>query len=128
MKKALLAPACALALGAFLSVPGDATPTPTPGAQAATVEVVNHDDDAIRVYAVVGNVSHRLGTVQAGGTRTLVIPQALVQAGVDLQLMALPADHGTNSTFTDVIEVEAGDRLQFEVSEAMRSSRVSRTS
>lgn len=125
----LLAPAYALALGVLATSATFASPVPDrPAAkEPVTVNVVNHDHEPIRIYAVVGAVSHRLGTVNARDTRTLVMPQSLVQDGVDVQLMALPVVHREYATFTNLIRVAAGDRLQFEVSEAMRSSRVSRT-
>ena len=125
--KKLLIPMFALALGAAVAAPAQATDvgaaTEDSVRQSVTINVVNNNWLHMRVYAIVGSVRYRLGTVNGLGRQTLKVPASLVSGGNDIQLMAVPSGQ-RSVNYARVIFVYPGDELEYRIESRLALSNV----
>lgn len=118
--KKLLIPMFALALGTAGAAQARAQATDVPAAaedsvrQDVTINVVNNNWLGVRVYAIIGSVRYRLGTVNGLGRQTLKIPASAVSNGTDIRLVAVP--YGRRSANTTMVTfVYPGDELEYRI-------------
>ena len=127
--KKLLIPVFALALGTAVAAPAQATDvraaTEDSVRQSVTINVVNNNWLHMRVYAIVGSVRYRLGTVNGLGRQTLKVPAGLVSGGNDIQLMAVPSGQ-RSVNYARVIFVYPGDELEYRIESRLALSNVFR--
>ncbi len=116
--KKLLIPMFALVLGTAVAAPAHATDLRAAAKdsvlQGVTIHVVNNNWLDMRVYAIVGSVRYRLGTVNGLGRETLKVPTSVVSIGNDLRLVAVPIGQ-RSANFAPVMFVSPGDDLEYRI-------------
>jgi hypothetical protein len=84
---------------------------------------VNYNWADVRIFAVIGTGSHRLGTVTPNSTATYHIPAGLVAGRSSIRLAAHPV--GSSEVFTtDTILFWPGDVIEWQVEEQLDQSRI----
>ena len=90
----------------------DAAPTPAAG-QAVLVNVTNHYNGPVDIYAAGSGTNYRMGTVLPGFAAQFVLRQAIVGHGpVELLARAGP---GTRLVRTDRLQLSPGAIVDFEI-------------
>jgi hypothetical protein len=118
----LLVPALVLVLGACgVTQPGVRS---APSGSAATVQVNNHNWSDMVVYLVRSSMRIRLGTVTSMGSREFRLPNAVVEAGVDIHLQAEPI--GSRERYrTPALQVRPGQQVELTLQNRLSISSVS---
>lgn len=85
-----------------------------PERATATVAVENRNWQDVRVFALVGGVRHRLGTVNTMQTQRFPIPRHLTAQGRDVQVLVDPVGGG-GSFLSPRVQVYAGQEVNLSV-------------
>ena len=85
-----------------------------PVRETATVSVENRNWQDVRVFALVGGIRHRLGTVTSMQTQRFSIPRHLTAQGRDLQVLVDPIG-GSSSFLSPRVQVYAGQEVNLSV-------------
>ncbi len=122
----LLLPAIALVLGLAHSEPAVAAPADTFASvdkadEVVTVRVVNHNWADMRIYAIVGSRSVRIGTVTSLTTETLKIRRSLIGFARDVEFVAVGIG-SRSAAYSGRISVFPGDQLEFRVENGIGTS------
>ncbi|MFB3113121.1 MAG: hypothetical protein ACE10G_13915 [Gemmatimonadales bacterium] len=127
--KKLLIPMFALALGTTVAAQAQATDVRAAAQdsvrQGVTINVVNNNWLAMRVYVIVGSVRYRLGTVNGLGRQTLKVPVGVVSNGNDIRLVAVPFAQ-LSATYTREMLVYPGDELEYRIEQRLALSNLFR--
>jgi hypothetical protein len=102
-----------------IPAPQTATPVHSP----VSVRVVSYNWADLRIFAVIGTDSHRLGTITPNSTRTYRIPDGLVAGRSSIRLAVRPI--GSSELFTtETILFRPGDVIEWRVEEQLDQSRI----
>ncbi len=127
--KKLLIPMFALALGTAVATQAQDTDVRAAAQasvrQGVTINVVNNNWLAMRVYVIVGSVRYRLGTVNGLGRQTLKVPVGVVSNGNDIRLVAVPFAQ-LSATYTREMLVYPGDELEYRIEQRLALSNLFR--
>ncbi len=127
--KKLRIPMCALALGTAVAAQAQDTDVRAAAQasvrQGVTINVVNNNWLAMRVYVIVGSVRYRLGTVNGLGRQTLKVPASAVSIGTDIRLVAVPSGQ-RSGIVTLVMFVSPGDELEYRIEQRLALSNLFR--
>ena len=127
--KKLLIPMFALALGTAVAAQAQDTDVRAAAQasvrQGVTINVVNNNWLAMRVYVIVGSVRYRLGTVNGLGRQTLKVPVGVVSNGNDIRLVAVPFAQ-RSATYTREMLVYPGDELEYRIEQRLALSNLFR--
>ncbi len=120
--KKLLIPMFALALGTAVAAQAQDTDVRAAAQasvrQGVTINVVNNNWLAMRVYVIVGSIRYRLGTVNGLGRQTLKVPVGVVSNGNDIRLVAVPFAQ-RSATYTREMLVYPGDELEYRIEQRL---------
>jgi len=118
---ALMACSQLLLVGCSSASPATQAAVPAPG--SVSVRVVSYNWADVRIYAVIGTSSHRLGTVTPNSTHNYHIPAGLVAGRRSIRLAAHPI--GSPQVFTtEAILFRPGDVIEWQVEEQLDQSKI----
>ncbi|MCZ6918313.1 MAG: hypothetical protein O7I93_16180 [Gemmatimonadetes bacterium] len=123
--KKLLLTLFGLGLGAVLAQPVAAAVPVAEDDSLVTVTVVNRNWNAMRVYAVIEGVSHRLGTVSGLSEQRVRLRPAWVGSAAEIEIVAVPIGR-RGATITQRMLIFPGDELVYRIESNLGLSNLSR--